>query len=37
MLELERLGGGAELQVGRAVEPRAEVLEIRLDVPERRR
>jgi hypothetical protein len=31
---VERLGRGAELQVRRAVEPRADVLEILLDVPE---
>src|SRR6202035_3503066 len=36
-LELERLGCRAELQVRRAVEPRAEVLQILLDVPERER
>src|SRR5256885_15234177 len=36
-LELERLGRSAELQVRRAVEPRAEVLKILLDVPERER
>src|SRR5207253_1811740 len=36
-LELERLGRSAELQVRRAVEPRAEVLEILLDVAERER
>src|SRR5206468_12161822 len=36
-LELERLGRQAELQVWRAVEPRAHVLQIRLDVPERER
>src|SRR5437762_10264864 len=36
-LELERLGRRAELQVRRAVEPRAEVLQILLDVPERER
>src|SRR4051812_43387368 len=35
LLELERLGRQAELQVRRAVEPRAEVLQILLDVPER--
>src|SRR4051812_18917553 len=34
-IELERLGRCAELQVGRAVELRAEVLQILLDVPER--
>src|SRR6059036_1626593 len=37
LLELERLGRRAELQVRRAVEPRAYVLEIFLDVPERER
>src|SRR6266702_4202203 len=36
-LELERLGRQAELQVRRAVELRAEVLQILLDVPERER
>src|SRR5947208_3913875 len=36
-LELERLGRRAELQIRRAVEPRAEVLQILLDVPERER
>src|SRR6266567_3629053 len=36
-LEFERLGRRAELQVRRAVEPRAEVLQILLDVPERER
>src|SRR6059036_1346074 len=36
-LELERLGRRAELQVRRAVEPRAEVLQILLDVSERER
>src|ERR671935_1335988 len=36
-LELERLGRSAELQVRGAVEPRAEVLQILLDVPERER
>src|SRR3954468_14246535 len=36
-LELERLGRRAELQIGRTVEPRAEVLEIRPDVRERER
>src|SRR5207302_5429431 len=35
--ELERLGRRAELQVRRAVEPRAEVLQILLDVPARER
>src|SRR5256714_7734044 len=34
-LELERLGRQAELKVRRAVEPRADVLQILLDVPER--
>jgi hypothetical protein len=37
VLELERLGRRAELQVRRAVELRAEVLQILLDVPERER
>src|SRR4051812_35153492 len=36
-LELERLGRRAELQVRRAVEPRPEVLQILLEVPERER
>src|SRR5213080_4415099 len=36
-LELERRGRQAELQVGCAVEPRAEILQILLDVPERER
>src|SRR5439155_4552819 len=36
-LKLERLGRQAELQVWRAVEPRADVLQILLDVPERER
>ena len=36
-LELERLGRGAELQVRRTVESRADVLQILLDVPERER
>src|SRR5256885_13940201 len=36
-LELERLGRRAELQVRRAVEFRADVLKILLDVPERER
>src|SRR5881397_1237887 len=36
-LELERAGRRAELQVRRAVEPRADVLQILLDVPERER
>src|SRR5205823_4459140 len=36
-LELERLGRRAELQVRRAVEPGADVLQILLDVPERER
>src|SRR5256885_5099234 len=36
-LELERLGRSAELQVRRAVEPRADVLQIPLDVAERER
>jgi hypothetical protein len=34
-LELERLGRRTELQVRRALEPRADVLQILLDVPER--
>src|SRR6184192_2724061 len=34
-LERERLGRRAELQVRRAVEPGADVLQVRLDVPER--
>src|ERR671936_1775260 len=33
-LELERLGRGAEFQIRRAVEPRADVLQILLDVAE---
>src|SRR5919197_1918539 len=37
LLELERLGSSAELEVRRAVEPRADVLEIFLDVPDRER
>src|SRR3954464_15317530 len=37
LLELERLGRQAELQVRRAVEPRADVLQILLEVPERER
>src|SRR5947209_7629562 len=37
LLELERLGRRAELQVRRAVETRAEVIQILLDVPERER
>src|SRR6478672_11710083 len=37
VLELERLGRQAELQIRRAVEPRAEVLKILLDVLERER
>src|SRR3954471_21837561 len=37
VLELERLGGRAELQVRRAVEPGAEVLEILPEVRERER
>src|SRR5436305_3539764 len=36
-LELERLGRQAELKVRRAVEPRADVLQILLEVPERER
>src|SRR6266516_1041764 len=34
VLELERLGGQAELQVWRAVEPGPEVLQVLLEVPE---
>jgi hypothetical protein len=34
-LEVERLGRRTELQIRRAVEPRADVLQILLDVPER--
>src|SRR3954452_5378977 len=37
LLELERRGRQAELEVRRAVEPRADVLQILLDVPERER
>src|SRR5215510_7729524 len=37
LLELERLGRRAELQVRHAVEPRADVLQILLDVAERER
>src|ERR687887_2032767 len=37
LLELERLGRQAELQVRRAVEPSADVLQILLDVAERER
>src|SRR5215207_5747222 len=37
LLELERPGRQAELQVRRAVEPRADVLQILLDVPESER
>src|SRR5213076_1499663 len=37
LLELERLGRRAELQIRRAVEPRADVLQILLDVPDRER
>src|ERR687897_1437684 len=37
LLELERVGRQAELQVRRAVEPRADVLQILLDVAERER
>src|SRR5262249_29994629 len=36
-LELERLRRRAELQIRRAVEPRTDVLQILLDVPERER
>src|SRR3984893_15374458 len=36
-LEVERLGRRADLQVRRPVEPRADVLQILLDVPERKR
>src|ERR687896_579570 len=35
LLELERLGRQAELQIRRAVEPRPEVLQVLLEVPER--
>src|SRR5213595_3175049 len=37
LLEIERLGRRAELQVRRAVEPGPEVLQILLEVPERER
>src|SRR5213593_3726646 len=37
LLELERLGRQAELQLRRAVEPRPHVLEVLLQVPERER
>ena len=37
LLELERLGRQAELQVRRPVEPGPEVLQVRLEVPERER
>src|SRR6266508_788303 len=37
LLELERLGRRAELEVRRAVEPRADVLQVLLDVAERER
>src|SRR5207247_7774088 len=37
LLELERLGRQAELQVRRAVEPGPEVLQVLLEVPERER
>src|ERR671910_742503 len=37
LLELERLGRQAELQVRRAVEPGAEILQVLLEVPERER
>src|SRR5207253_9277455 len=37
LLERERLARRAELQVRRAVEPGADVLQILLDVPERKR
>src|SRR5262249_36168545 len=37
LLELERLSRHAELQVRRAVEPGPEVLQVRLEVPERER
>src|SRR5213594_3493781 len=37
LLELERLGRQAEFKVRRAIEPRADVLQILLDVPERER
>src|SRR3954469_23341810 len=36
-LELERLGRQAELQVRRAVEPGADVLQVLLEIPERER
>src|SRR5438477_7867512 len=36
-LELERLGRQAELKVRRAVEPRSEVLQVLLEIPERER
>src|SRR5205809_7136167 len=37
LLELERLGRQAELQVRRAVEPGSEVLQVLLEVPQRER
>src|SRR6266516_7962945 len=37
LLELERLGRQAELQVRRAVEPGSDVLQVLLEVPERER
>src|SRR6059036_3827274 len=37
LLELERLGRQAELQVRRAVEPGPEILQVLLEVPERER
>src|SRR4051812_44239619 len=37
LLELERVGRQAELQVGRTVEPGADVLQVVLEVPERER
>src|SRR5438045_250556 len=37
LLELERVGGQAELEVRRAVEPGPDVLQVLLEVPERER
>jgi hypothetical protein len=37
LLEFERLGCGAELEVGRAVEVGAEVVQVLFEVPERER
>src|SRR3954449_8037848 len=37
LLEVERLGGQAELKVRRAVEPGSDVLQVLLEVPERER